>query len=338
MRVGVIGHGGLLRAFPFARPIRGSTPRHAQTAGDLSFAVQFNAETLWHFDGLPDTAWVQIGSFRHRVQLAVQGRPARCHKCGERGHIRRECVFSLYCRTHDHETNQCRNEPNRNAVAGKAASVVSGDEAPTVQGGTSSTPIVSVPVSMSSSTSMSQWHAGESAVTSAPTSVPSSTSISQGRALESAVTSALTSVIPSVPSSTSMSKGRTRESAVTSAVTSVSPFVQSSSVSVRPKVPPVGPPTSGAQGVPQSSLPVPVPAPKGKEVVSRGGRVTKPKSTKSGSLAMAGLRGAEKRVAPGKKLGVKRTNVNQIVGLKKGKLQQESQLLRAEQVRMELDS
>ena len=28
---------------------RGYTPRHAQAAGDLSFAVQFNAETLWHF-------------------------------------------------------------------------------------------------------------------------------------------------------------------------------------------------------------------------------------------------------------------------------------------------
>ena len=28
---------------------RGSTPRHAQTAGDLGFAVQFNAETQWHF-------------------------------------------------------------------------------------------------------------------------------------------------------------------------------------------------------------------------------------------------------------------------------------------------
>ena len=33
----MIGHGGLLRAFSFARPIR--------TAGDLGFAVQFNAET-----------------------------------------------------------------------------------------------------------------------------------------------------------------------------------------------------------------------------------------------------------------------------------------------------
>ena len=28
---------------------RASTPRHAQTAGDLGFAVQFNAETPWHF-------------------------------------------------------------------------------------------------------------------------------------------------------------------------------------------------------------------------------------------------------------------------------------------------
>ena len=27
---------------------RGSTPRHARTAGDLGFAVQFNAETPWH--------------------------------------------------------------------------------------------------------------------------------------------------------------------------------------------------------------------------------------------------------------------------------------------------
>ena len=51
----MIGHGGLLRAFSFlARSgvlgmSRGSTPRHAQTAKDLGFAVHFNAETLWHF-------------------------------------------------------------------------------------------------------------------------------------------------------------------------------------------------------------------------------------------------------------------------------------------------
>ena len=28
---------------------RGSTPRNAQTTGDLGFAVQFNGETPWHF-------------------------------------------------------------------------------------------------------------------------------------------------------------------------------------------------------------------------------------------------------------------------------------------------
>ena len=28
---------------------RGSTPRHAQTADNLGFAVKFNAETPWHF-------------------------------------------------------------------------------------------------------------------------------------------------------------------------------------------------------------------------------------------------------------------------------------------------
>ena len=45
----MIGHGGLLRAFSFGRPIRGSggsTPRHAQTAVDLGFAVRFNTETV----------------------------------------------------------------------------------------------------------------------------------------------------------------------------------------------------------------------------------------------------------------------------------------------------
>ena len=39
----MIGHGRLLKAFSSARLSRGSTPRHAQTAGDLGFAVQFNA-------------------------------------------------------------------------------------------------------------------------------------------------------------------------------------------------------------------------------------------------------------------------------------------------------
>ena len=32
---------------------RGSTPGHAQTAGDLGVSVQFNAETPWHFSSSP---------------------------------------------------------------------------------------------------------------------------------------------------------------------------------------------------------------------------------------------------------------------------------------------
>ena len=44
---------------------RGYTPRHAQTAGDLSFAVQFNDETLWHFAQLRDLNVVPlVTSFR----------------------------------------------------------------------------------------------------------------------------------------------------------------------------------------------------------------------------------------------------------------------------------
>ena len=49
----MIGHGGLLGAFSFIRPIRGlgmsrgSTPRHARMVGDLVFAMQFIAETPW---------------------------------------------------------------------------------------------------------------------------------------------------------------------------------------------------------------------------------------------------------------------------------------------------
>ena len=47
----MIGHGGLLRAFSVARLMgmsRGSTPRHAQMAGDLGFAVQFNSNSKTH--------------------------------------------------------------------------------------------------------------------------------------------------------------------------------------------------------------------------------------------------------------------------------------------------
>ena len=38
---------------------RGSPPKHAQTARDLGFAAQFNAETQWHFAQLryPRVAW-----------------------------------------------------------------------------------------------------------------------------------------------------------------------------------------------------------------------------------------------------------------------------------------
>ena len=48
----MIGHGGLLRAFSFARPVRGAAHVwgiYPQTCPDLGFAVQFNVETPWHF-------------------------------------------------------------------------------------------------------------------------------------------------------------------------------------------------------------------------------------------------------------------------------------------------
>ena len=51
----MVGHGGLLRVFSCTGPIRGSggfIPRHDETAGDLGFAMQFNAETLWHLTKL----------------------------------------------------------------------------------------------------------------------------------------------------------------------------------------------------------------------------------------------------------------------------------------------
>ena len=48
----MIGHGGSLRAFSFARPIRGSGHVYGiypQTARDLGISMQFNAETPWNF-------------------------------------------------------------------------------------------------------------------------------------------------------------------------------------------------------------------------------------------------------------------------------------------------
>ena len=61
---------------------RGYTSRHAQTAGDLRFAVQFNAETLWHFADSPqsnnrkdNSLWVTqlIPCERPNVKHAIVG-------------------------------------------------------------------------------------------------------------------------------------------------------------------------------------------------------------------------------------------------------------------------
>ena len=41
---------------------------------------------------LPDVGYVKLGEFRHRIMVAVQGRAVKCHRCGLRGHMRRECV------------------------------------------------------------------------------------------------------------------------------------------------------------------------------------------------------------------------------------------------------
>ena len=53
---------------------RGSTPRHAQTVRNLGFAVQFNAETLWHFVQLRYprvTPYIPRG--RHNGKHAIAG-------------------------------------------------------------------------------------------------------------------------------------------------------------------------------------------------------------------------------------------------------------------------
>ena len=56
--VRVIGHAGLLRVFSFARPIRvlgmsrGSSPRHAQTAGDLGFAGDMVLHLINYYLGI----------------------------------------------------------------------------------------------------------------------------------------------------------------------------------------------------------------------------------------------------------------------------------------------
>ena len=58
-------------------------------------------------ENLPDTTWATIGGRRFRILVSVQGRPAKCHKCGERGHMRRNCVFCMHCKNHLHDTHNC---------------------------------------------------------------------------------------------------------------------------------------------------------------------------------------------------------------------------------------
>ena len=56
---------------------------------------------------LPDVTWATLGGVRHKVQLIMQGRGVRCHKCSERGHMRRSCVWCFVCRTHEHDIINC---------------------------------------------------------------------------------------------------------------------------------------------------------------------------------------------------------------------------------------
>ena len=56
------------------------------------------------YEVLPDVTYARFGHYRHRVKLVMQGRAAKCHKCGERGHLRRSCVFCLHCRVLTHDT------------------------------------------------------------------------------------------------------------------------------------------------------------------------------------------------------------------------------------------
>ena len=61
--------------------VTGYTPRHAQTAGDLSFAVQFNAETLCHFALFKATTAYISASTDAGAALAplLSGRTRVCH-------------------------------------------------------------------------------------------------------------------------------------------------------------------------------------------------------------------------------------------------------------------
>ena len=65
---------------------RGSTPRHAQMAGDLVSAVQFNAENPWHFAPISPQSKNRIFIPSERtnvIKLAIAGylrlpRPITC--------------------------------------------------------------------------------------------------------------------------------------------------------------------------------------------------------------------------------------------------------------------
>ena len=77
----------------------------------VSRAPEDNRETL------PDVTWATLGGVRHKVQLIMQGRGVICHKCSERGHMRRSCVWCFVCRTHEHDIISC-NKSRRPRDAG----------------------------------------------------------------------------------------------------------------------------------------------------------------------------------------------------------------------------
>ena len=51
---------------------RVSTPRHAQTAGDLGFAVQLNAETPWHKEDEVEKTFYSLTSTYHMCNIYIE--------------------------------------------------------------------------------------------------------------------------------------------------------------------------------------------------------------------------------------------------------------------------
>ena len=79
---------------------RASTPRHAQIAGDLSFAVQFNAETPWHFqDAIPrafETEAFHIGHKGHPAnQRQVRMQRTFSSETGEQTNVKNDNLDEL---------------------------------------------------------------------------------------------------------------------------------------------------------------------------------------------------------------------------------------------------